>query len=59
LSFYSLESTLLAAALFDNFKNSGKDFPQQPFESSISPFFQEEMAINFVVPEVNIPPSFF
>jgi len=59
MSFYSLKSTLLAAALFKNFKNSGKDFPQQCSESSISSFFREEMAISFVVPEVNLPPPSF
>jgi len=59
LSFYSLKSTLLAAALFENFKNSGKDFLQQSSKSSISSFFQEEMAVNIVVPEVNLPSPFF
>ena len=60
LSFYSLKPTFLAAALFENFKNSSKDLLQQSFESSILPSSREEMAINFVVPEVNsIPPFFF
>ena len=57
LSFYSLKSTLLAAALFEDFKNSGKDFLQQSSESLISPLRREEMAINFIVPEVSLPSS--
>ena len=60
LSFYSLKSTLLAVALFEDFKNSGKDFLHQSSESSIPSLFQEEMTINFVIPEVNLPlPSFY
>jgi len=59
LSFYSLKSTLLAVALFENFKNYGKDFLQQSSESSISSFFREEIAINFIVSEVNLPSPFF
>jgi len=60
LSFYCPKSTLLAAALFENFKNSGKDLFLQSSEPSISSFFREEMAINIVVPEVNSPlPSFY
>ena len=53
LSFYSLNPTFLAAALPKNFKNFGKDLLQQSSESSILPSPREEMAINFVVPEVN------
>jgi len=53
LSFYNLKPTFLAAALFENFKNSGKDLPQQSSESSILSSPREEMAINFVIPEVN------
>jgi len=59
LSFYILKSTLLAAALFENFKNSSKSFLQQSPEYSILSFLREEMAVNFVVPEVNLPLSSF
>jgi len=59
LSFYSLKPTLLAAALFENFKNSGKDRLKQSSESSISSSSREEMAINFAVSEVNSTPPFF
>jgi len=59
LSFYSLKPTFLAVALFENFKNSGKDRLQQSSEPSILFSSREEMAINFVVPEVNSTPPFF
>jgi len=58
LSFYSLKSTSLAAALPENSKNSSKGLLHQSSKTSISPLPQEEMAINFVVPEVSLP-SFF
>jgi len=45
LSFYSLKPTFLAAALFENLKNSGKDLLQQALESSVLSSSQEEMAI--------------
>ena len=56
LSFYSLKPTFLAAAPFKNFKNSDKDLLQQSSESSILSSSREEMAINFIVPEVNSKP---
>ena len=59
LSFYSLKPTFLAVALFENFKNSSKDRLQQSSESSILSSSREEMAINFIVPEVNSTPPFF
>jgi len=59
LSFYSLTPIFLAMALLKNFMNSGKDFLQQPSKSLIRSSPREEMAINFVVPEVNLPPPFF
>jgi len=59
LSFYSLKPTSLAAALFENFKNSGKDLLQQSSESSILSSSPEEMAINFIVPKVNSTSPFF
>jgi hypothetical protein len=59
LTFYSLKPTFLAAALLDNFKNSSKDLLHQSSESSIPSSPQKEMAINFVVPEVNLPSFFY
>ena len=60
LPFYSLKPTFFAAALFENFNNSGKYRPQHSSESLILSTSREEMAINFVVPEVNsTPPLFF
>jgi len=53
LSFYSLKPTFLVVAPFENFKNSDKDLLQQSSESSILSSSWEEMAINFVVSEVN------
>ena len=53
LSFYSLKPTFLAAVLFENYKDSGKDLLQQSSESSILSSSREEMAINFVVLKVN------
>ena len=58
LSFYSLKSTFLVAALHENSKNSSKGLLHQSSKSSIFPLLWEEMAINFIVPEVS-PPSFF
>jgi len=59
VSFYSLIPTFLAVALLDNFKNSSKDPLHQYFESSIPSSPREEMAINFVVPEGNLPSFFY
>jgi len=59
LSFYSLKSTFLAAALPENSKNSSKGLLYQSSKSSISPLPQEEMAINFIVPEVSLPSFFY
>ena len=58
LSFYSLKPTFLAAVLFENFKNFGKDLLQQSSKSLIPSPSREEMAINFVVLEVNPTSSF-
>jgi len=49
----------LAAASFEKLKNSSKDPFQRFFESSISSSSREEMAINFVVPDVNSVSLFF
>jgi len=54
LSLYSPKSTFLAAALP---KNSKKE-PPSPIFLVFDPLPHEEMAINFVVPEVSLP-SFF
>jgi len=56
LSFYNLKPTFLAAASFGDFKHSGKDLLQQSSKPSILSSSREEMAINFVVPEVNSTP---
>jgi len=56
LSFYNPKPTFLVAASFENFKHSGKGFLQQSSKSPIFLFSQEEMAISFVVPEVNSTP---
>jgi len=59
LSFHILKPTFLAVALFEKLKNSGKDLLQQSSEFSIPSSSQEEMAINFVVREVNSASPFF
>jgi len=59
LSFYSLKSNFLAAALPENSKDSSKGLLHQSSKSSISPLPQEELAINFVVPEVSLPSFFY
>jgi len=59
LSFYNLKSTVLAVALPENSKNSSKDPLHQSFEPSIPSSPQEEMAINFVVPEVTLLSFFY
>jgi len=59
LSFYSLKPTFLAAASSEDFKHSGKDLLQQSSKPSILSSSREEMAINFVVPEVNSTPPLF
>ena len=59
LSFYNLKPTFLAAASSEDFKHSGKDLLLQSSKPSILSPSREEMAINFVVPEVNsISPLF-
>jgi len=59
LSFYSLKSTFLAEALPENSKNYSKDFLHQSSEPLISSSPWEEMAINFVVPEVTLLSFFY
>ena len=60
LSSCILNPSFLAMALFEKLKNSSEDILQRLFEPSISSSFQEEMAINFVIPNVNsaLPFSF-
>jgi len=58
-SFHILKPTFLAAALFKKLKNSGKDLLQRSSESLIPSSSRKEMAINFVVPEVNLGSPFF
>ena len=59
LSSYSLKSTFLAAALPENSKNSSKDLLHQSSEPSIPSSPREEMAINFIVPEVTLQSFFY
>ena len=59
LSFHSLKSTFLTAALPEISKNSSKGFLHQSSKPSISPLPREEMAINFIVPKVSLSSPFF
>jgi len=59
LSFYTFQTYLPGGGIIGELKNSSEDLPQQFFEPLIPSSLQEEMAINFVVPEVNSAPAFF
>jgi len=54
LSFYNLIPSFLAVALLKNFKNSAQGSPPTTFRVFEFFLFLREMAINFVVPEVNL-----
>ena len=56
-SFYSPNSAFLAVALFESSKNSNKNSLQQLQVFDLLPY--EEMAINFIVPEVSVLPFFY
>jgi len=59
LSFHTFQTYLPGGGIVGELKNSGENLPQRFFEPLISFSLQEEMAINFVVPEVNSAPLFF